>query len=71
MDSSKGLIANEHSIEEIAKLIGVDSLGYLSRESTLQLTGCDTGFCDACFGGEYPTYISENIGKNRFEDKLV
>lgn len=71
VDSSKGLIANEHSIQEIAELIGVDSLGYLSRESTLQLTGCNTGFCDACFGGEYPTHISENIGKNRFEDKLV
>lgn len=71
VDSSKGLIANEHSVEEIAKLIGVDSLGYLSRESTLELTGCNSGFCDACFGGEYPTVISENIGKMRFEDKIV
>ncbi len=70
VDSSKGLIANQHSIDEIAQLIGVDSLGYLSRESTLNLTGCNTGFCDACFGGSYPTTISENIGKMRFEDKL-
>lgn len=71
VDSSKGLIANEHSVEDIAKIIGVDSLGYLSRESTLELTGCNSGFCDACFGGDYPTVISENIGKMRFEDKIV
>ncbi|MGI6021167.1 MAG: amidophosphoribosyltransferase [Lachnospiraceae bacterium] len=70
IDSADNLIANQHSVEEIAEIIGVDSLGYLSMEHVKLLTGENTGFCTACFGGEYPTRISENIGKNRFEEKL-
>lgn len=70
VDASKGLIANELTLEEIRQQIGVDTLGYLSMEHTRLLTGEDRGFCMACFGGEYPTRISENIGKNRFEEKI-
>ena len=50
------LIAANHSIEEIAKRIGVDSLGYLSLEGMLAaVPGGPGGFCHACFSGEYPT----------------
>lgn len=70
IDSAEHLIANRHSVEEIARIIGVDSLGYLSREHVVRLTGRDTGFCTACFGGEYPTRIP-NVGeKDRFERKI-
>jgi amidophosphoribosyltransferase len=50
------LIAANHSIDEIARLIGVDSLGYLSLDGMLEAVpdGPD-GFCDACFSGRYPT----------------
>ena len=44
IDSAENLIANQHTVEEIAELIGVDSLGYLSLEHVRQLTGRDSGF---------------------------
>ena len=50
------LIAANYSIAEIANRIGVDSLGYLSLEGMLAaVPGGPTGFCHACFSGEYPT----------------
>ena len=70
IDSAENLIANHHSAEEIARIIGVDSLGYLSRENVCLLTGGDDGFCTACFGGEYPTPVPAHGEKNRFEQKI-
>ncbi len=70
IDSAEDLIANRHSVEEIARIIGVDSLGYLSHEDVLRLTGRDTGFCTACFGGEYPTAVPDAGKKDRFEKKI-
>ena len=70
IDSAENLIANRHSVEEIASIIGVDSLGYLPLSDVVKLTGEDTGFCTACFGGAYPTEIPETIRKNRFEKKI-
>lgn len=50
------LIAATHSLSEIARSIGVDSLGYLSLEGMLHaVPGGPNGFCHACFSGEYPT----------------
>ncbi|HUX33495.1 MAG TPA: amidophosphoribosyltransferase [Gemmatimonadaceae bacterium] len=52
----KELIAANLSIEEIARELGVDSLGYLSSEGMLaSVPGGPDGFCDACFTGNYPT----------------
>ncbi|HET7631040.1 MAG TPA: amidophosphoribosyltransferase [Gemmatimonadaceae bacterium] len=50
------LIAANLSQEDIAKQLGVDTLGYLSRDGMLSAVpnGPD-GFCDACFSGVYPT----------------
>ncbi|MCQ2613143.1 MAG: amidophosphoribosyltransferase [Treponemataceae bacterium] len=42
------LIACNHSLEEIAGIIGADSLGYLSMEGALSL-GKDDGLCCKCF----------------------
>lgn len=70
IDSVENLIANHHSVEEIAEIIGVDSLGYLSMEHVVQLTDGDTGFCTACFGGGYPTKTPKNGEKDRFEEKI-
>jgi amidophosphoribosyltransferase len=50
------LIAANYSVPDIAKRIGVDSLGYLSLEGMLAaVPGGPGGFCHACFSGEYPT----------------
>ncbi len=71
IDSTDVLIANHHSVEETARIIGADSLGYLSLEHTRLLTGEDSGFCTACFGGGYPTAIPASGRKNRFEQSLT
>ena len=72
IDSRENLIAASHSVEEIAKIIGVDSLGYLSVESVKQIAKGlhGTGYCTACFDGAYPTEIPETTSKNRFESKI-
>jgi amidophosphoribosyltransferase len=50
------LIAAQHSVAEIAKRIGVDSLGYISLAGMLgSVPGGPDGFCHACFSGQYPT----------------
>ena len=69
IDSKEHLIACRHSVSEIAKLTGVDSLGYLPCEDLINLIGND-GFCSACFDGKYPTDIPENTNRDRFEQKL-
>jgi len=51
------LVANKMSVGEIARSLGVESLGYVSIEgmysamSGLETAGC---YCAACFDGEYP-----------------
>ncbi len=69
IDSCDNLIACRHTVEEIAKIIDVDSLGYLPI-SALSKLAMSKGFCTACFDGEYPTSVPENIAKNKFEQKL-
>ena len=70
IDDAQNLIANHHTVEEIAGIIGVDSLGYLSVEHLLQIAEGSKGFCTACFGGEYPTAIPSRGDKDRFERKI-
>ena len=71
IDDSEKLIANHHTVEEIAGIIGVDSLGYLSVADVVRLAGDKPGgFCTACFGGGYPTAIPSAGEKDRFENKI-
>lgn len=72
IDSRENLIACKYTQEEIAKKIGVDSLGYLSIESVKQIAkGIGGGsYCTACFDGCYPTEIPTETKKDRFETKL-
>jgi len=60
------LIASSHSLEQIRKHLGVDTLGYLSLEGMLRAAGGDHGeFCHACFSGEYPTAIPDGTQRAR------
>ena len=68
IDSEKHLIANSHTVSEIKTILGADSLGYFPLECLSELT--DTGYCDACFSGRYPTAIPADTRKNRFERRL-
>lgn len=69
IDSRDNLIACHYTVEETAKQIGCDSLGYLSIEGARCLGG-GQGCCTACFSGDYPTPIPDAPYKNRFEQKL-
>jgi amidophosphoribosyltransferase len=56
--NSSQLIGANHSIEEIRKIIGADSLDYLGMADlmkTVEGSGC--GFCKGCFDGDYPVSI--------------
>ena len=70
VDSPDRLIANHHSVEEIAALIGVDTLGYLPVEAVHHLAAPGCGLCTACFDGRYPTAIPNDAGKSRFEYRI-
>ena len=63
MPTREELIAANHSIDEIRRAIGADSLGYLSLES-LRRVGAQLkhGHCDACFSEDYPVPVSEEGG---------
>jgi len=69
IDSRDALIASHHSVEEIRKIIGADSLGYLRRERLPELTGADGrhGYCQACFDGIYKTRVSDELKRDVFE----
>ncbi len=50
------LIASSHSIDEIARYVTADTLGYLSLEGMIEAVGGPekrNGFCHACFSGDY------------------
>lgn len=69
IDSRENLIACRHSVDEIADIIGADSLGYLTLEDLCHMVD-NHPHCSACFSGDYPTPIPENTSKDRFEAKL-
>lgn len=71
IDSREKLIACKYSVDEIARIIGADSLGFLPVEQAKRLSGTDgADFCLACFDGAYPTEIPKNLGKSCFERKI-
>ena len=61
---SDKLVAATHSLEEIRKMIGADTLGYLSVEGLLESInlGGDK-VCVACFNGDYPMELPDEAAK--------
>ncbi|WP_017980989.1 amidophosphoribosyltransferase [Methanocaldococcus villosus] len=56
MSRKSELIAVDKSEEEIAKIIGADSVGYISLEGLIKAIG-RKDLCLACLTGKYPTKI--------------
>ena len=52
--SEDQLIASGNTVDEICRLIGADSLGYLETDKLSEMICGGTGYCDACFTGNYP-----------------
>ncbi|HSK48476.1 MAG TPA: amidophosphoribosyltransferase [Coriobacteriia bacterium] len=65
-DTRDQLIGATHTVEQIREHIGADSLAYLSLDSMVDATGI-TGseFCLACFNGDYPVDIPENVRRGK------
>ena len=59
MSTRGDLIARDHSVEEVRKLVGADALIYQEVEDLRRAAHAGNpelaGFCDACFTGHYPT----------------
>jgi amidophosphoribosyltransferase len=55
------LIAATHTLEEIQKYIGADSVGYLSLEGLLSAVGVRrSSYCTSCYTGQYPVAFPRN-----------
>lgn len=68
MASSSELIANNYKIESIRKIIGADSLGFLSMKNLLDsVKSNDNEYCRACFTGEYPIPVQLDFDKFHLE----
>ena len=58
------LLCSHRTLEQARQAIGADSLGYLSPESTRDSCfGCADP-CQACFTGEYPTFLYDKEIEN-------
>jgi amidophosphoribosyltransferase len=61
------LLAARNDIAAMTKLIGVDSLAFISIDGLYRALGRDgraaaaPAFCDACFTGDYPIPLTDNI----------
>ena len=64
MASREELIAANKTVEQIRRMIGADSLGYLSVKGLMKVVGgSNGGFCAACFTGEYPVPVQLDLTK--------
>ena len=60
------LMAANHTIDEMAKIIGVDSLAFLTMDGLYRAVGEAKRnnelpqYCDACFSGDYPIALTDN-----------
>jgi amidophosphoribosyltransferase len=65
------LLAAKHDVAQMAKIIGVDSLAFVSIEGLYRAMG-EKGrisdrpqYCDACFTGDYPTPLTDQNDNDR------
>jgi len=60
------LIANGLEIEEIARSLGADSLGYISEDGMIAASGQpEENLCTACFSGKYPLPLPEATARSQ------
>ena len=66
------LIACNHTTEEMARIFGADSVGFLAVDDVFRLAegGSCKGYCAACFDGKYPTEIPTSTGENKYDYKI-
>lgn len=68
MATSSELIANQFNVEEIRKIIGADTLGFLSIDALEKSVNSKKGnYCKACFTGNYPMPVQLDFDKFHLE----
>jgi len=71
------LLAAKHDVAEMAKLIGADSLAFISLDGLYRALGkpgrdgANPAFCDACFTGDYAIPLTDWAGQPERSEKLV
>ena len=70
-DTREQLIAANMTLEEMNDWIGSDSLAFISLGGLREaVSGANNqGFCDACFTGDYPVAIPDEVAKKSFLTK--
>jgi len=70
------LLAARHDVEGMAKLIGVDSLAFISLDGLYRAVG-EPGraagaprFCDACFTGDYPVRPTDHLDNDADTEQM-
>ncbi|RCK32636.1 amidophosphoribosyltransferase [Thalassospira xiamenensis] len=69
--SKEKLMAANHDIESMAKIIGVDSLAFVTIDGLYRAAGLpgrdndSPAFCDACFTGDYPIRLVDHQAENK------
>ena len=69
--SKAALIACKYTAQEMAKIFGADSVGFLplADVTKLGISGNCKGYCKACFDGEYPTELPLETD-NKYDHKI-
>ncbi|MFT6580083.1 MAG: amidophosphoribosyltransferase [Alphaproteobacteria bacterium] len=63
------LLAAKHDVENIRRLIGADTLAFVSMDGLYRAMGEDgrnpeqPQYCDACFSGDYPIQLTDRINE--------
>ncbi len=61
------LVANKHSLEHLSKVLGLDTLHFLTLEGLKSCVSEPDNYCCACFDGVYPTEIPTMSDKYSLE----
>jgi amidophosphoribosyltransferase len=68
----KELMAANHTLPQIRKILGAKSLGYLSHHGMIAATGLPAReFCTACYCGNYPCPVEDKMRKLGMEQRRV
>ena len=66
------LINNDMSVDDICKIIGADSLEFVSLDDFREVAqGINIGCCDGCFSGEYKATLPTEGFVDKFSKKIM
>ena len=70
--SREELIACKYTPEQMAKIFGADSVGFLPLSAVTKLaeSGTCQGYCKACFDGKYPTEVPAQAYASKYDYKI-